>query len=121
MPNGIHRTTLYLLSIPFAVAPFAVALLRAFRSNYDLTMLWMAFAAFAGAAGVMLLGRSRQQPPRVILALSAVAFLCSTLCAFLTGRLLGVASVPGLLAVAAAFGLSWAISHSLDTLSRVAG
>lgn len=121
MPNDIQRTPLYLLSIPFAVAPLAVGLLRAFRSNFDLTMLWMAFAAFAGAAGVMLLGRSRQQPPRVVWALSAVAFLCSTLCAFLAGRLLGVVSVPGLLAVAAAFGLSWAISHALATLSRVTG
>ncbi len=121
MANGIHRRGIYLLSIPFALGPFAVALLRAFSSNYDLTMLWMAFASFAGAAGVMLVGRSRMQSPRVILALSAVAFVCSTLCAVLAGRLFGVTAVPGLLAVAVAFGLSWSVSHGLDTLSRVAG
>jgi hypothetical protein len=121
MANGIHRPGLYMLGIPFAVAPIAVALLRAYRSNYDLTMLWMAFAAFAGAAAVMSLGRARQQSPRTVLALSAVAFVCSTLCAFLAGRLLGMTSVPGVLAVAVAFGLSWAIGHALDTLARVAG
>lgn len=119
--NAIQRKGLHLLSIPFAAAPFAIAVLRAVRSGLDPTMLGMAVAAFAGAGAVMLRGRARHQPRRTVLVLSAAAFLSSALCAVLAGRLLGAVALPGLIAVAVAFGLSSAIGLALDALARAAG
>jgi hypothetical protein len=119
--HPILRKPLYLLSIPFATLPFAVALVRSFRTNYDLSLLWLAFAAFAGATAVMLLGKARTRPTRTILALSALAFLSATLCSILAGRVLGVTALSNLVMVSTLFGLSWAVSYLLDALSRSAG
>jgi hypothetical protein len=117
----ILRKPHYLLSIVFAVVPFAVALVRSFRAAYDVSLLWLAFAAFGGAAAVMIVGRARGRPTRTILALSAFAFLVATLCSILAGRVLEIAASFNLAMVSTFFGLSWALSYLFDTLSRSAG
>jgi hypothetical protein len=117
----VLRKPLYLLSIAFAVLPIAVALVRSFRTHYDMSLLWLALAASAGAAAVMFVGRARGRPTRTIMILSALAFLSATLCSILAGRLLGIAASSNLAMVSTFFGLSWALSYLLDTLSRSAG
>ena len=118
MRRSPREQRIYLLSIPFALAPFALAFVYAFRSNFDLRYLWLAFASFLGAALTMAIGQARHRAPSVVIRLSVLAWAVGVLLAISTASLLWTSVSPTLWAVALLFGLSWAISHALDTLSR---
>ena len=118
MRRSPRERLIYLLSIPFAAAPIAFALIRVFQTGYDFRFLWMALASGFGAGVVMVVGKARSRKPKGILALSAVALVVATLIAGLAAFLLGAKSVAGAGTVAFAFGLCWAASFALDALSR---
>jgi hypothetical protein len=98
------------LSIVFAVAPFAAALLRAVQTGRDLRLLWMALAAFVAAAAVTAVAKSRGVTPAV--AASVGAFVVATLAAGAAAMLLGATAAPGIWAVAGVFGFCFAVSHT---------
>lgn len=121
MKRSPREQRIYLLSILFAAAPFAFALIRAFQTGYDLRPLWMALASFLGASVVMTIGKARSRKPTVVLAFSIVTLAIAALLAGSTAFLLGATASPGVWAVAVVFGLCWAASHVLGTLSRPRG
>ena len=94
----------------FCAAPFAMALIRA-APRGDLRMLWMALAAFAGTAAILAVTASPKTAPRMFVPLGT--FVVATLAAATTRVPFGGAAGPGLLAVAGAFGLSFAIGATL--------
>jgi hypothetical protein len=118
MRRSPREKSLFLLSILFAAAPFAFGLLRALRTGSDIRMLWMALASFLGAAVVMVFVKARGERSKSVLALSAVVFVIATLLAGLAALLLGATAPAGVWGVAIVFGLFWAASYALDTLSR---
>jgi hypothetical protein len=109
---------IFVLSIFFAATPFGFGLLRAFRTGYDLRYLWLAFASFLGAAGVMVVEKSGNRKPTGILALSALVLVIATALAGLAAFLLGARSVAAAGIVAFAFGFCWAASYAFYALSR---
>jgi len=113
-----RQSGIYILSILLAAVPFAFALICAFQTGTDFRYLWMAIAALIGAAVVMVIGKAREGRQNVVLALSAVAFLTSTLVTVFVGRLLGARSATGIWVVAVAFGLFSATGQLLYALSR---
>jgi hypothetical protein len=118
MNRSPREKSFFLLSILFAAAPFGFGLIRAFSTGYDLRMLWMALASFLGAAIVMVFGKARSRKPKGVLAPSTVTFVIATLLAGSTALLLGATAPAGVWGVAIVFGLFWAASSALDTLSR---
>jgi hypothetical protein len=118
MRRSPRERLIYFLSFLFAATPFAFALLRAFRTGYDLRFLWMAFASFLGAAAVMAVGKTRSRRLSGVLALSGLVLVIATLLAGLTAFLLGAKSFVAAGMVAFAFGLCWAASYALNALSR---
>lgn len=118
MKRTPREQKIYLLSIPFAAAPFAFALVRVLQTGDDLRLLWMAFASCIGASVVMVIGKARSRKPNVVLALSAVVLLIATLFAGVTAFMLGATASPGIWAVAFFFGICWAVSCALGILSR---
>lgn len=117
MTRSARQRKLYAMSIVLAAAPFAFALIRAVKSGYDLRMLWMAFAAFAGATAVMLVGRVRQRGPRGVLGLSVLALAAATLAAGWLAYRLGAKAAAGVWPVAFVLGFCCAGSYALETLS----
>jgi len=111
---------IHLLSIPFAAAPFAFALLRALRTGSDFRPLWMAFASLLGAIGVMALGKARRRTAQPRLALCVLTFVITALLAGAAAFLLGATSIPGAGAVALGFGFCWAGHHALLLLHEAA-
>jgi hypothetical protein len=106
------------LSIAIAALPFAFALIRFVKSGSDVRYFWVALASFLGAITVVL-GGGRQRPTlQAALTRSAAAFVIATLFAVLAGLLLGTTLGPGILVVAAAFGLCSAVSCALHLLTR---
>ena len=103
------------LSVVSGAMPFAFGLIRAFRTGNDVRYLWIALAGLLGAAAVMTVGR---QTPRIwqVVALSARAFVLSTTLAIGAALLLGTTLGPGLLVVAASFGLCFAAGCALFQL-----
>lgn len=118
MTGRARQPGVFFLSILLAAVPFVFALIRAIQTGTDFRYLWMAIAAFIGAALVMVIGKARDQTRNVVLQLSAIAFLTSTLVAGLMGRLLGARSITGILLVCVGFGLFSAAGQSLYALSR---
>ena len=118
MRRSPREQRIYLFSIPFAIAPFAFALVYSFRSDFDLRYLWLAFASFLGAALTMVIGQARYRAPSIVIRLSVLAWAVGALLAISAASLLWTTVSPTLWTVALLFGLSWAISHALDTLSR---
>jgi hypothetical protein len=119
MIRSSRQRRLYLLSGGFAVLPPLVAIIRAFSANYDLRMLWMAFASFVGAALVMWIGGARKRPPKGVIALAGAALVAGTALAGLTAMWLGATAPFGIWAVAFVLSACWAVSHALNTLSRL--
>jgi hypothetical protein len=101
----------YLLSLIFAAAPFAVALIRAVQTGRDLRLLWMALGGFVAAAAVTVVAKSRRGTPRVVS--SVGTFVLATLVAGAVAMLLGARAAPGIWAVAGVFGLCFAISGAI--------
>ncbi len=118
MQRSARERLLYLLAILFAVVPFAFGLLRALSTGTDFRYLWVAISSFIGAAAVMKVGSARTTTSRLSLTLVAVVLVIATLVAAATAFLVGAKSVPAVLVVALAFGLCWAASCALYTLSR---
>ncbi|HEY3113240.1 MAG TPA: hypothetical protein VGJ62_06105 [Gemmatimonadaceae bacterium] len=98
----------YLLSILFAIAPFAVGLIRVFRTGNDFRYLWIAFATFFSTIAVLAIGKARSLEANAVITVSAVVLIIDTLIAAATAFLLGARAAPGVWLVALAFGLSWA-------------
>ena len=118
MSRSPRAKTFFLLSLLFAAAPFAFGLIRAFSTGYDLRMLWMALASFLGAAAVMVFVKASSRLPTTLLGRSAIVFVIATLLAGFAALLLGARAPAGVWGVAIVFGLCWAGSYALDTLSR---
>jgi len=118
MIRSPRQRRLYFGSVVFATLPILFALIRAFTSNHDLRMLWMAFASFLGAALVMGFGKARRRARKVVVALSAVALVVATIFAALTAIGFGATAPFGIWAVAFVLGSCWAVSYALGTLSR---
>jgi hypothetical protein len=117
MNRSPRERRLYLLSIPFAIAPFAFGIIRAVQTGRDFRLLWMAFGSFLGAVVVMAIGNTRSWKPNVVIASSAV-FIISALLAASTGFVLGAKAGPGVWMVAVVLGLCWTASYALYILSR---
>ena len=99
---------LRLLSLLFAAAPFAIALLRADQSG-DWRMLGMAAAAFCASVVVVVAARSGVVRSTVV---PLVTLIVATLVAAVPRMLYG-GSAPAVLAVSVAFGSSMTIAASL--------
>ena len=108
---------IYVLAILFAIAPFAVGLIRVFRTGNDFRYLWIAFATFFATIAVLASGKARSGEANAV-RLSAAVLIIDTLIAAATAFLLGARAAPGVWLVALAFGLSWAASCALYILSR---
>ena len=108
---------IYVLAILFAIAPFAVGLIRVFRTGNDFRYLWIAFATFFATIAVLAIGKARSREANAV-RLSAAVLIIDTLIAAATAFLLGARAAPGVWLVALAFGLSWAASGGLYILSR---
>ena len=116
MERSPRERSLYLLSIAFAIAPFAFGIIRAVQTGHDFRLLWMALASFLGAAAVTAIVKARNGNPTAF-ALSAAVFVMSALFAALTGFLLGARAGPGTWMVAVVLGLCWAAASALYTLA----
>ena len=106
-----------LLSIAFAIAPIAFALIRAVRSHYDLRMLWMALAALIGTAIVMTAGHARRRSGRGVFLLAGTALIVAMLLAGWTAMRLGATAAAGIWPVAFVLSICWVMSFVLDALS----
>jgi hypothetical protein len=106
------------VSILFGAAPFAFAAIRAATTGNDFRYMWVALAAFCGAAAVMGLARARVRTPYAAVAASAAAFACATTLAVIAALVLGTRLGPGILVVAAAFGGCLAIACLLRLVMR---
>jgi hypothetical protein len=113
MSRSPRELSTYVLSILFAIAPFAAGIIRYVQAGHDFRLLWMAVASCIGAFVVMAIVKRRS-----VLPASAAVFVISTLLATLTGFLLGARAGPGTWMVAVVLGLCWAASCALYTLSR---
>jgi hypothetical protein len=113
MPSQLLR----FLSIVFAALPIAFGLIRVITTGKDLRYLWLAFAALLGAVGFTALALPYIRRSSARVALSAGAFVISTLFAMSTALLLGTTFNAGMLIVASAFGLCCAASCLLHTLA----
>ncbi len=106
------------LAILFAIAPFAVGLIRVFRTGNDFRYLWIAFATLFATIAVLAIGKARSREANAAIRLSAAVLIIDTLIAAATAFLLGARAAPGVWLVALAFGLSWAACCALYILSR---
>ena len=118
MTRSHREQRFHILSILFAMAPIAFALIRAFRSHYDLRMLWMALAAFVGATLVMTLGGVRRRGTRGIVVLGIGALIVAMLAAGWIAMRLGATAAAGIWPVSFVLSVCWVASFVLDTLSR---
>ena len=109
---------MYLLSIPFTMAPFIAALIRLVQTGTDLRLMWMAFASFLGTSVVMAIGKGRSHTSGAVLAFAGVTLVVATLLAGLTAYRLGAANPVGVWLMAIVFGLSWALAYAFFNLSR---
>ena len=107
---------MFSLSILFASAPFGFGLIRAV-SAHDPRMLWMAFAAFVGAALVRMVGKDRDPRSTRVVTPSALTLVIATALAGSTAYLLGARAAPGIWLVAFVLALCLAASHALHLLS----
>lgn len=108
---------MYVLSILFAIAPFAFGMIRAFQTSHDFRLLWIAFASFLGALVVRVIAKTRSPQLNSVLALSALTFVIAVLLAGLTAYLLGATAAAGVWGVAFVLAFCWAASYALLALS----
>ncbi len=101
-------------SLAVAGIPFAFALIRAARTGNDLRYFWVASASFVGGALAMALGKPYA---RTALAVFGLVLVVATTVAVVTALLIGTALGVGVLVVGLAFGLCFAVSGVLVTLT----
>jgi hypothetical protein len=118
MTRSPRERLLYLLSVPFTLAPFIAALIRLLQTGSDLRMLWMAFASFLGTSIVMAIGKTRSGTAGAVLVFSAITLVVATLLAGVTAYALDARNAVGVWLVAFVMGLSWAASYAFFNLSR---
>jgi len=119
MMNRVRNSRQFLaLSIFVAAVPFAFALTRAFRTGNDLRYFWVALASLLGAMTTVAVGRAHLRTPIALVALGSGVFVVATLVAVLAAALIGTALGLGIITVAAAFGLCFAVGALLHILAR---
>lgn len=116
----MRKSWQYLLSIAFAIAPIAFALIRAVRSHHDLRMLWMALAALIGTAAVMIAGHARRRSTRELFLLASVALIVALLLAGWTAIHRGATAAAGIWPVSFVLSICWVMSFVLAALARSA-
>ena len=116
MRRSPRETAIFALSLLFAAAPFGFGLIRAVSAR-DLRMLWMACAAFVGAALLRMVGKDRGRKSDDVVRPAAVTLVVTTALAGLTAYLLGATAAAGIWPVALVLGLCLATSHALHLLS----
>jgi hypothetical protein len=114
----MRRRLFYALSIAAAAVPFAFASIRAAQTGQDFRYFWVAAAGLLGAAGTVSVGRSYGKRPVAAVALTFGAFVVATLFSVAGALLIGTRLGPGLLVVAASFGLCFAAAAFLHLLAR---
>lgn len=107
------------LSIVSTAVPFAFASIRAIQTGKDVRYLWVALAGLFGAAATVRAGRAYSRRSTAAVALAVGAFVVATLFSVAGALLIGTRLGPGLLVVAAAFGLCFAAAAFLHLLARV--
>jgi hypothetical protein len=106
------------LSIAAAAVPFAFASIRAAQTGTDFRYFWVALAGLLGAAAAVRLRRADARLPSAAAALAIGAFVIATLLSVAGALLIGTRLGPGLLVVAASFGLCFAAAVFLHLLAR---
>jgi hypothetical protein len=104
------------VSIFFLTLPPLFGLLRAATTGNDFRYLWVAAAALLGAGAFTMITNASSHGRRM--ALSLGAFIVATVCASAAALLLGTRFGPGLLVVAASFGLSSAAGCALFAITQ---
>jgi len=116
MRRSPREQAIFVLSLLFAAAPFGFGLIRAVSAR-DLRMLWMACAAFVGAAVVRMTGKGRGRESKMVLTMSAVTLFIAAALAGSTAYLLGATAAAGIWPVAFVLAFCLAIGHALHSLS----
>ena len=105
------------LSVAFALAPFAFGLLRYVETGSDLRMLWMALASAVGAMIVRAFVRARgAQSGNTLPAIATLVI--ATAFATAMGMMLGATMGPGVFMVALVQGTCWMMSFLLIRWSQ---
>jgi peptidoglycan/LPS O-acetylase OafA/YrhL len=115
--SPIQRLSLLAAAL-FGVAPLGFGFVRAWRTEHDLRMVWMALVASLFAAGVIATAIGRRRTRHAVISQSAVIFVVATLLAGCTGFLLGATDGPGVWAVGAVLGLCLAAANVLFEFAR---
>jgi hypothetical protein len=90
MKRSARGLGLHVLSIVFAVLPFAFALIRAIGSGgQDLRYIWVALAALGGATAVVAAAGLHRRRLNAVAALFAAMFVSATLLALVAALLVG--------------------------------
>jgi hypothetical protein len=118
MKRSTRSRGLHVLSIVFAVLPFAFALIRAMGTGgQDLRYLWVALAALGGATAVVAAAALHRGRLNAVAALFAALFVSATLLALVAALLVGTIFGAGVLVVASAFGFCAAAGCQLHVLA----
>jgi hypothetical protein len=112
----MRRRLFEALAIASAAVPFAFASIRAVQTGRDVRYFVVALAGLIGVVGAIGLSGARGRP--MAAAVAAGAFVVATLFASVAAVLIGTKLGPGLLVVAASFGLCFAASALLHLLAR---
>lgn len=108
-----------MFAVIFAAVPFAFGLIRAFETGgRDVRYIWVAGAAFAGAAAIVVLAGSQRRETSTALTLSVAVFAAAALFALVTGWQLGTTIGPALFVVGAGFAFCFAAASLLHALRR---
>jgi hypothetical protein len=101
-----------------AAVPVAFALIRLFSTGTDSRYLWMAAAAFVGAAAAARLAPTPPDPSRVSLAGLLSGITAGTVCAATAGVIQGATAVAGIVLVSVPFGICAGAAIALARHSR---
>jgi hypothetical protein len=119
----LQRTVVQRLSllgaVLFGAGPIGFGLFRYASTGWDLRMLWMALAASAFAASVLVSAIGKRRSRHQALAQSAVIAVVGALLAVGTGTMIGETAGPGVWMVGAVQGILLGIASELIAFARV--
>lgn len=115
--QSLQQRGMYILSIFFAIAPFAFGLIRAFQTGSDFRILLMAFASLLGALVVRMIAKTRSRNQNSVLILSALTFIITAIFAGLTAYILGATAAAGVWGIAFVLAFCWTASFVLYSYS----
>ena len=118
MKRARQGQRLFALSIVVAAVPFAFAMVRAFRTGYDIRYFWVALGSLLGAIATIVVGGGPKKTPIAIVALVAGVFVIATLLAVLTASLIGTTLGLGIIVVGCGFGFCFAVAGLLYVLGK---